>query len=156
MLYPDDMDLETRTGVYLRKLVCWYIISASITYPARKELHIQNQREMYFSVIMNTTHFRNAMKSIDNPLDSKSKQQMLPKYSFVLLMAFEAAVKLQEWDSLGKIVQEAGVGQCSLRLFESIADLILCPDEHLPDDIALQTMQVPFLSFNLSSHLRNF
>ena len=77
----------------------------------------------------------------------------MPKYSFILLMSFEAATRAREWNSLTKIIQEAGAGQCTLRLFESMADLVISPDEQMPDDIALQTMQVASLGL---FDVRNF
>ena len=43
MLYPDDIDLETRTAVFHRKLICWYLIAASYTYAARSETNIGNR-----------------------------------------------------------------------------------------------------------------
>ena len=43
MMYPNDMDLETRRTVFIRKLVCWYLACAALTYAARKEMHIETR-----------------------------------------------------------------------------------------------------------------
>jgi hypothetical protein len=43
ILYPSDMDLETRRTVFLRKLVCWYISCSAFTFMARKEMHIDTK-----------------------------------------------------------------------------------------------------------------
>lgn len=97
------------------------------------------------------------MKSLENPLEDGALKEMAPKYSFLLLMAFEGAVKIQEWAALKSIilvsvtgtifniVQEAGAAQCSLRVFECMADLILCGEEVIPDEISLRVMQVQVL-----------
>jgi hypothetical protein len=152
MLYPDDMDLQTRTAVFTRKLVCWYIIAATYTYSAREEMHFETRRQFFSSATTNTTFFRIAMKSIDNPLDGTAKRHLTPKYSFVLLMAFEAAVKLQEWTLLPGIIEEAEAAPCTLRFYECISDLVLRSTESIPDDISLHTMQVALSS---GVHLRN-
>lgn len=43
MVYPPDMDLETRRAVFLRKLVCWYISCSAFTFTARKEMHVDTR-----------------------------------------------------------------------------------------------------------------
>src|SRR5579859_3354835 len=43
MMYPNDMDLETRRTVFIRKLVCWYLACSALTYAARKEMHIETR-----------------------------------------------------------------------------------------------------------------
>ena len=43
MLYPTDMDLETRRTVFLRKLICWYILCSAKTYAARGERHVETR-----------------------------------------------------------------------------------------------------------------
>jgi hypothetical protein len=35
------------------------------------------------------------------------------------------------------------MAQCSLRVFECMADLILSDENNVPDDVSLQIMQVP-------------
>jgi len=45
------------------------------------------------------------MKALDNPLESVAKKEMAPKYAFLLLLAFEGAVKLHNWASLSGIIQ---------------------------------------------------
>jgi len=100
--------------------------------------------------------FRMQMTALDNPLESAARQEMASKYSFLFMMRFEGAVKVQDWTSLSGIiqvnpcpifyrviliVQDAVTAPTSLRLFESIADLILSSDEPVPDDTALLTMQ---------------
>jgi len=49
--------------------------------------------------------FRGAMKAFDNPLEDSVRSEMVPKYSFLLLMTFEGAIRTQEWSSLSNIVQ---------------------------------------------------
>jgi hypothetical protein len=44
------------------------------------------------------------MKSLENPLEDGALKDMSPKYSFLLLMAFEGAVKTQEWGTLKGII----------------------------------------------------
>jgi hypothetical protein len=41
MMYPNDMDLESRRTVFIRKLVCWYLACSALTYAARNEMHIE-------------------------------------------------------------------------------------------------------------------
>src|SRR5271169_4258067 len=106
------MDLETCTGVYLRKLICWYIIAAAYTFSARKEMHSETRRKLYSSATINTSEFRIAVKTLDNPLDTNAKRQLPSKYSVILLMAFEAAIKLQEWDRASGIIEEAESVPC--------------------------------------------
>ena len=61
------------------------------------------------------------MKSADNPLEESAKKEMNAKYSFLLLITFEGAIRLQEWASLKKIIQAfltlfalmAGVKHCT-------------------------------------------
>jgi len=43
MLYPVDMDIETRRTIFQRKLVCWYLLCAANTYAARSERVIENR-----------------------------------------------------------------------------------------------------------------
>jgi len=45
------------------------------------------------------------MKALDNPLESTARKDMASKYSFLLLMTFEGAVKVQDWTSLSGIIQ---------------------------------------------------
>lgn len=40
------------------------------------------------------------------------------------------------------LIQDAVAAQCSLRVFECMADLILSSDDDIPNEISLQTMQV--------------
>lgn len=42
--------------------------------------------------------------------------------------------------------EEASAAQCSLRVFEAMADLILSDDESISDEVSLQTMQVSILT----------
>jgi hypothetical protein len=43
---------------------------------------------------------------------------------------------------LAMLIQDAVAAQCSLRVFECMADLILSSDDDIPDEVSLQTMQV--------------
>ena len=43
MMYPPDMDIETRRSVFQRKLVCFYILCSANTYAARAERHNENR-----------------------------------------------------------------------------------------------------------------
>lgn len=45
------------------------------------------------------------MKSLDNPLEESAKKEMNAKYSFLLLVTFEGAIRLHEWTSLKSILQ---------------------------------------------------
>lgn len=110
------MDLESRKNVFLRKLICYYILSAAFTYAARDEPVLTSrvlpydtsanlQRQMYTSTALYTSRFRTTMKTPDNPLDATSRRNLLPKHSFVLLMAFEAAVNLERWNELQGIIE---------------------------------------------------
>jgi len=63
------------------------------------------QRQMYTSTALYTSRFRTTMKTPDNPLDTASRRNLLPKHSFVLLMAFEAAVNLERWNELQGIIE---------------------------------------------------
>jgi hypothetical protein len=45
------------------------------------------------------------MKSLDNPLEEVAMRDMKSKYSFILLLAFEGAIKTQNWTSLKSIIQ---------------------------------------------------
>jgi len=45
------------------------------------------------------------MKALDNPLESTARKDIAPKYSLLLLMTFEGAVKVQDWTSLSGIIQ---------------------------------------------------
>src|SRR5947207_1682353 len=79
---------------------------------------------------------------------------MASKYSFLLVMAFEGAVKMQDWAPLKNIIQvlfsflamltleDAILGQCASRVFECMADLILSEENNVPDEVSLQIMQV--------------
>jgi hypothetical protein len=49
--------------------------------------------------------FRNSWKMLDNPLEESARKDMLPKYSFLLMIAFEGAVKLHEWKVLKGIIE---------------------------------------------------
>ena len=82
------------------------------------------------------------MKSLENPLEESAKKELLPKYSFLLLLAFEGAIRTRNCSNLKSIIQDASSARCSLRVFESMADLILSNEDEVPQDIALQTMQV--------------
>jgi len=41
---------------------------------------------------------------LDNPLEESARKDMLPKYSFLLMIAFEGTVKLGNWDALKGII----------------------------------------------------
>jgi hypothetical protein len=45
------------------------------------------------------------MKTIENPLEESARKDMASKYSFLLLMTFEGAVKIRDWDPLKNIIQ---------------------------------------------------
>ena len=45
------------------------------------------------------------MKSVDNPLEESAKKEMNAKYSFLLLVTFEGAIRLQGWALLKPILQ---------------------------------------------------
>lgn len=45
------------------------------------------------------------MKALDNPLESTARKEMAPKHAFLLLLAFEGAVRLQDWTSLSGIIK---------------------------------------------------
>lgn len=59
---------------------------------------------LYEGAAQHATQFRSHWKMLDNPLEETARKDMLPKYSFLLMIAFEAAVKLQKWDSLKGII----------------------------------------------------
>ena len=111
------MDLETRKAVFSRKLICWYILCSASTYAARSERHIETQvlnsqtnvsyskRKLYYAASEYSTKFRTQMKTIENPLEESARKDMASKYSFLLLMTFEGAVKIQDWDPLKNIIQ---------------------------------------------------
>jgi len=87
--------------------------------------HLQNrswcQRNEYSAAAIHSSEFRQSMKSADNPLEESAKKEMNAKYSFLLLITFEGAIRLQEWASLKKIIQAiltllaliAGVKHCT-------------------------------------------
>jgi hypothetical protein len=41
---------------------------------------------------------------LDNPLDDTARKAMLPRYSFLLMISFEGAVKLGNWKALKGII----------------------------------------------------
>ena len=45
------------------------------------------------------------MKSLENPLEDGAKSEMLPKYSFLLLLAFEGAIKMRNFSNLKPLIQ---------------------------------------------------
>ena len=112
------MDLETRRAVFSRKLVCRYIACSAMTYSARAERHVENQvpphppssgadkgkKKLYEGAAGHSTQFRNHWKMLDNPLEESARKDMLPKYSFLLMIAFEGTVKLGNWDALKGII----------------------------------------------------
>jgi hypothetical protein len=117
MLYPTDMDLETRRTVFMRKLICWYILCSAKTYAARGERHVETRvllshnyflilkRQLYLAASEYSTHFRTQLKALDNPMEDSARKDMTLKHSFLLLMTFEGAVKMQDWGPLRNIIQ---------------------------------------------------
>jgi hypothetical protein len=59
----------------------------------------------YAAAKEHASQFRTHMKSLDNPLEESGRADIIPKYSFLLLLTFEGAVKLQEWEALNNIIQ---------------------------------------------------
>jgi len=45
---------------------------------------------------------------LDNPLEESARKDMLPKHSFLLMIAFEGTVKLGNWDALKGIIDVPG------------------------------------------------
>jgi hypothetical protein len=114
------------------------------------------QKKLYEKAGSHATQFRNSWKMLDNPLEESARRDMLPQYSFLLMIAFEGAIKLQEWKTLKGIIEvlcplrlemtgkDAVTAQASLRIFECMADLTLSvsEDNNVPDAVTLETMQV--------------
>jgi hypothetical protein len=116
MLYPDDMDLESRRAVFLMKIHCWYMLCSALTFIGRDEGRIEAQvrifmvmltcqKACYEAAAKHALQFRMQMKSLDSPLEEAAKRNLKSKHSFVLLLAFEAAVKIKDWISTKSVIQ---------------------------------------------------
>jgi hypothetical protein len=140
-MYPEDSDNMVLAEVSYRKMLCNYLCACVGSMAARMESNIEEKLQYYLDVRRHIQEFRAKKDSIMQDKPDKETEDLKKKFALLLGYDFEAAVWLEDWDSLRSLVEEAEpvTTANSIFVFEIMTDITICSEA--PNRVKLIVMQ---------------
>lgn len=124
-LYPEDIDDQASDDLSLRLIFCHFLAAVLLISLARAEDNVELQLQDYLSIRKNVKSFDTILQLKLEKLEEGPTGDLIKKLSILLAYDFEAAVRLKSWDDIPEIIMKSDICK-SMKLFESMADCMLC------------------------------
>ncbi|OJD17226.1 hypothetical protein AJ78_02663 [Emergomyces pasteurianus Ep9510] len=124
-MYPSNLSSKQLYAVTLRRLLCHFLGALLSMARARTEADTQVQTDYYLDARNHIQTFRGLFCSETIHWDETHQGDLLKKRQSLLAFDFEAAVRLQQWESLDEIVDESE-SFVDDALFGTFSDALLC------------------------------
>jgi hypothetical protein len=125
-MYPSDLTTDAENELAVRKMYCDYLCISLHISMARSEDCIETQLQHYLLLRPHCASFRTGL-STQMGTNKTAVPNLLTKLGIVLPFAFEAAVHLRDWDSLGGIIDDAAMCK-DHKVYAVLADCILASE----------------------------
>ncbi|WEW57166.1 sporulation-specific protein 22 [Emydomyces testavorans] len=148
-LYPENLGEEARKDIELRNMLCHFLAAIITVAQARTQNDPETKKGFYRDARMHIQGFRErVLPLMEQSLEEKTLEDCLKKYRTLLAFDFEAAVRLNQWDSLGEILHQSQTIADSA-LYSLYADALLCSGA--PTEKLLKIFQI----ITQATHQRN-
>ncbi|KAK2742812.1 hypothetical protein FQN57_005103 [Myotisia sp. PD_48] len=123
-IYPPDMGVEAIADLRIRGLMCNFLAAAVSIAQARIQKNLELQVQSYVESRRYIQRFRAIFREGFQQINSIHQVELLDKYRTLIAFDFEAALKLQHWDSFSDMFFE--IEQLAeKRLFSALANIVL-------------------------------